>query len=234
MSVGHFAKERFLKDIIRARLFVREAKRLKMDEQSEVASAIKGAIDGVLTKYYLKEHVLNKIRVTDEEIKAYIEKNAECFQKPETVRVRQILIKVSKDAAPDDMETARKKAEEILARAKAGEDFIRLVEVYSEDKKGRKRGGDMDYVKKGRMGKEFDALVFNLKPGELSPVIKTRKGFSIFKVEGKKPARKLTIKDVRPLVTTRLKTEKERTATEKLMRELMERYKVRIHGELLK
>ncbi len=75
---------------------------------------------------------------------------------------------------------------------------------------------------------------FYMTPGELSPVIKTRKGFSIFKVEGKKPARKLTIKDVRPLVTTRLRTEKERTATEKLMRELMNRYKVKIHEEFLK
>ncbi len=234
VNIGHLARERFLEEMIRTRLFVREARRLKMDERSDVAAAIKAAIDTVLSRYYLKEHVLNRIRVTEEEIKAYMEKNPERFQTPETVRVRQILIRVRKDATTDAVEAARRKAEEILARARAGEDFVTLVNAYSEDEHTRRRGGDTGYVKRGKMGKEFDDTVFNLKPGEVSPVVRTRQGFGIFKVEERKPASTLTIKDVRPYITSRLKAEKERAAIEAITRELMQRYKVRIHRELLK
>jgi parvulin-like peptidyl-prolyl isomerase len=231
---GTKSKERFLEEIIRTRLFVREARRLKMHEKSEVAAEIQDAIDAILAHYYLKEHGLDKIRITDEEIKTYMENNPERFQRPETVKVRQIQVRVSKGAGPDALKAARKKAEEILAKAKAGEDFVKLAEAYSEDRRTRRRGGDLDYIKKGKMGKEFDDMVFHLKPGEVSPVIRTHWGLNIFKVEDQEPARELTLTDVRHMVTSRLKAEKEHAATEALTRELMERYKVKIHKELLK
>ncbi len=228
------ARERFLDELIRERLFVREARRLKMNERSDVAAEIEDAIAGVLARSYLKEQLAGKIRVTDAEIRAYMDENPRFFQTPERVRLRQILIQVNRGAGESALAAARKKAEGILTKVKAGEDFVRLVERYSEDKRSRRRGGDLDYVKKGKMGEAFDAVVFKLKPGDVSSVLRVRHGFAIVKVEDKQPAAMKTMKEARPFVTNKLQVAKESAAVESLTQELMKRYEVKVHKDLLK
>jgi parvulin-like peptidyl-prolyl isomerase len=241
-------REAFLEDMIHTKLFALEARREKMDERSDISAEIKDAVENILASNYLREHVREKIRVTDDEIKAYMEKKPELLKTPETVVVRRILIGVQKDATQETVEAARKQAEEVLAKVKAGEDFAKLSEAYSGEKEGKKekkgkkekegkkiekRSRDIVYIKKGKMGKEIDDIVFGLNIGEVSPVLRTREGFTIVKVEDKKPARNLTMKEVRLYVTSVLMAEKERDLTEALLKELTEKYGVRIHKELL-
>jgi len=228
-------KEPILEEMILTKLFSMEARREKMDQRSDVAAEIKDAVEDILASNYLKEHVLEKIRITDNEIKAYMEKNPELFKAPESVGVRRILIKVGKDAPQETLEAAGKKAEEALSRIKTGEDFAKVGEAYSGDKKDKKkkRGGDISYIKKGEMGTEIDDIVFALKIGEVSPVLRTGEGFVIVKVEERKPSRDVTLKEARHYVTSRLMAEKENTAKEALAKELMEKYDVKVHKELL-
>jgi parvulin-like peptidyl-prolyl isomerase len=228
------AKERFLDSFISTRLFSRSARLLKINERSDVATEINDAVDNVLADYYLREHVLNSIRVSEEEIRAYIDKNREAYKKRPSVRARQILVKTKKGETPDGLKNARRKAEEILAKARDGEDFARLVDAYSQDRRTRKKGGDMGYIPNGKMGGEFDEIVFNMKPGEISPVIKTDSGFGIFKVEDLRPAEKLPLADIRPMVISILKNSKESAALEDMTKELSARYKVKTNKELLK
>ncbi|MEK7181664.1 MAG: peptidylprolyl isomerase, partial [Patescibacteria group bacterium] len=65
--------------------------------------------------------------------------------------------------------TAKTKIENILQRAKAGEDFAELAKQSSEDPGSKDKGGDLDFVKQGTFVPEFDDVVFNdtLKPGEV-------------------------------------------------------------------
>jgi parvulin-like peptidyl-prolyl isomerase len=228
------AKEQFLDGFIGTRLFARAARLLKINERGDVVTEINDAIDNVLADYYLREHVLNSIRVSEEEIRAYIEKNRETLEKRSSVRTRQVLIKTKKGETPEGLKNARSKADEILIKARAGEDFTKLVDVYSEDKRTKKNGGDMDYVSKGKMGREFDEIIFNMKPGEISPVIKTKSGFGIFKVEDLKPSGKLPLADIRPMIISILKNSKEAAAVESMTKELSARYKVRTNKDLLK
>ncbi len=79
---------------------------------------------------------------------------------------------------------AKKEAEDILARVKAGDDFATLAKAMSEDPGSKDNGGDLDFVKKGTFVPEFDETVFSddLKPGEVKDsIIETDYGYHIIK-----------------------------------------------------
>ena len=78
----------------------------------------------------------------------------------------------------------KQKAEEILQKAKAGENFEQLAKDNSADTGSKDKGGDLDFVKKGAFVPEFDKILFeeNLKPGEIYPdLIETQFGWHIIK-----------------------------------------------------
>jgi len=79
-------------------------------------------------------------------------------------------------------ETAEKKANEVLAKIKAGEDFAELAKKYSEDTTAAK-GGDLDFVKKGQFVPEFEDALWKLTvPGQISELVKTVYGYHIIKL----------------------------------------------------
>ncbi|RJO60772.1 hypothetical protein C4544_04425, partial [candidate division WS5 bacterium] len=75
-----------------------------------------------------------------------------------------------------------KKANEVLAKVKAGEDFAELAKKYSEDSTASK-GGDLDFVKKGQLVPEFEDALWKLTaPGQTSELVKTVYGYHIIKL----------------------------------------------------
>ncbi len=97
----------------------------------------------------------------------------------EMVDAAHILFEV-KDTSKDA--EVRAKAEAVLKRAKAGEDFAELAKKYSEDTSSAKQGGDLGPFTRGRMAKPFEDVAFALKPGEISDLVKTQFGYHIIKV----------------------------------------------------
>ncbi len=85
-----------------------------------------------------------------------------------------------------------KKAEEILAKVKAGEDFTTLANEHSEDTSVKDNNGNLGYFPRGMMASEFEEAAFSLDVGVISELVKTDHGYHIIKVNDKK-----TIKDLR-------------------------------------
>ncbi len=109
--------------------------------------------------------------------------------KEEIYRPRLLRQMVADKYASDETVNAdaKKKAEDILAKIKAGGDFADLAKQYSQDTSAS-NGGDLGYFSKGKMVPEFEKAAFALKSGEVSAVVKTVYGYHIIKVVDVKDA----------------------------------------------
>ncbi|NOZ28940.1 MAG: hypothetical protein GXP39_12935 [Chloroflexi bacterium] len=91
--------------------------------------------------------------------------------------------------APRTEEEALALAQELVERLRAGEDFAKLAEEYSDDPGSKASGGDLGWFGRGRMVPEFEEAAFSLEPGQISDPVKTPFGYHIIQVMEKDPAR---------------------------------------------
>src|SRR5210317_512672 len=163
---------------------------------------------GMAIQELLDKEVTGKIKVSDEETKAFYDKNPQLFQQPEQIKASHILIKVQADAPADQKAEARKKIEDVQQKVKKGEDFATLAKTYSEGPSGPK-GGDLGYFRRGQMVKPFEEEAFSLKPDETSEIVETQFGYHLIKVNDKKPAKKMTYTEVKDRLSENLKKQKQ-------------------------
>jgi parvulin-like peptidyl-prolyl isomerase len=116
-----------------------------------------------------------------------------------------ILIKVDAEA---DGASQKAKAEEIIARAKAGEDFAALARQYSEDPGSGSQGGKLGWFGKGRMVPEFENACKTAKVNEIVGPVKSQFGYHIIKVTGR-TSKDYKISEIRLSVQTSTKTRNE-------------------------
>lgn len=76
----------------------------------------------------------------------------------------------------------KEKLNSIRERVLKGEDFSTLANLYSMDPGSMTKGGNLGQIGRGETYPEFEAAAFSLKPGEISPVIKTEKGYHIIQL----------------------------------------------------
>lgn len=146
-----------------------------------------------------------KISLKDKDIEDYYNTNITNFKQEEEVKARHILIKVEDDK--NDAE-AKKKAEEISARIKNGENFEELAKKYSQEPGADKSGGDLGWFGRGRMVKPFEDKAFSMAEGEVSDLVKTNFGYHIIKVEGKRAEGTKPLSEVKSMIEQTMKREK--------------------------
>jgi peptidyl-prolyl cis-trans isomerase SurA len=157
---------------------------------------VQQGIDPVEFKQNIKNHslkqqvlgreVYSRLQISTEEITKYYEAHKQEFDRPEEVRIREILISTEgKEVA--EVSALEKKAQEVLQKAKSGEKFDELA-VKNSDGSTAKDGGDLGFFPRGKMVKEIEDAAFKLRRGQVSDIIRTKYGFVIIKVEEKHEA----------------------------------------------
>jgi len=157
--------------------------------------------------------------VTDQDLQAYYDQHREEYRVPEQVKVSHILIKTPLPApgAKEDEKAiadARAKAEGVLKELKAGGDFAKLAEKYSDDPGSAKSGGDLGWIGRGRTVPEFEKAAFSLGKGQTSDLVKSSYGFHIIRVEDKQEAHLKTLAEVKSEIEEKVKQQKTARATE--------------------
>jgi peptidyl-prolyl cis-trans isomerase D len=156
------------------------------------------------------DKVRETVKVPEADIEAFYQQNIAQYQSPEEVRASHILLKTEGKTEAD----VKAKAEEILARAKAGEDFAALAKQYSEDDSNKQQGGDLDYFQRGAMVPEFEQAAFSMKAGDISELVKTSFGFHIIKKVDHRQATTRPLSEVRGELEDQLKWQKAQTEAE--------------------
>jgi peptidyl-prolyl cis-trans isomerase SurA len=103
------------------------------------------------------------------------------------IRASHILVSFNGPNGQVDTAYARARIDTVMQKLKAGADFAELAKEYSDDSGSAKNGGDLGFFGRRMMVKEFDETAFNLKPGEISDVIRTNFGYHIIKLTDQKP-----------------------------------------------
>jgi parvulin-like peptidyl-prolyl isomerase len=106
-----------------------------------------------------------------------------------------------------DAKKAEKKklAEGLLKRAKAGEDFAKLAQEYSDDPGSKDRGGEYTFPR-GQMVPEFEAAAFGMETNQISDLVTTQFGYHIIKLLEKHPAKAVSFEEAAPDIRKYLKT----------------------------
>ena len=165
----------------------------------------------------LQEKFEEDTKISENDMKKYYEDNKDDFY-TDTVTASHILIKTQDDEGNELSDTkkkeAKKKAEEVLAKVKAGEDFAELAKEYSEDSSASS-GGDLGTFGRGQMVTEFEDAAFAMNAGEISDIVQTEYGYHIIKVTDRVNKQE-SYEDVKDKIKSTLVSEKYAEYIEKL------------------
>jgi len=195
---------------------------LNEDTLTRQLSAMNFTIDKLrarLAEDATADAVLRKrITITDEQIRKYYDDNPSKFEEPQMVRVNHILmgfvdLKTGAQLSDADKQAKLKIMQDLVKRARAGEDFVKLAEQYSEDASGKQMGSELKFPRGlPKVPLEFESAAFSMKPGQISEVVPSQVGYHIIKLLEVIPAKQLAFDKEKDIIREFL----ERTEIEKI------------------
>jgi peptidyl-prolyl cis-trans isomerase SurA len=148
--------------------------------------------DQMMTERVREREVQGRIKVTDAEIDAFLDKKRAALEQGGQVNLAQVLVTVPEGAADSVVAERRARAEAALARIKGGEDFAKVAREVSEDS-NKARGGEIGMRPADRLPDIFVNAVQGLKSGEVAPaLLRSGAGFHILKVVERQGGASLT------------------------------------------
>ena len=182
----------------------------------------------MVAETYLRREIAPKVHVEEARAETYFRDHEKDFFQPQMYEVNHILISTidatrqGKADNPQDQkkadriiqginEEARKTAETVNEKIKAGEDFAELAKKYSEDEESKNNGGALGTLLPHTTLPEIAAVMTKLKEGETSEVVQSAYGYHIVKLTGKVAGRQTSFAEVKAdIMNLLLKNEMEK------------------------
>lgn len=136
----------------------------------------------LLTAQRMQQKITEKISVTPQDVKNYFNSIPKDSLPSINKEVEIAQIVFNPKLTKEEKQLSREKAESLRERIKKGEDFATLATLYSQDPGSAPAGGDLGFADRSTFVKEFAAMAFKLKAGEISPVFETDFGFHFLQV----------------------------------------------------
>jgi peptidyl-prolyl cis-trans isomerase C len=229
--------EKFKKDLldilVKRMALAAEARKKGIDKKADVKNLISIYTNGILMTELLKAEVTDKVKIDDADLEVYYKTHESEFKHPQLVRVRHILIKATKDMSDEDKAKAKKKAEDLLAKIRSGEDFEKLASEFSEDDGSKARGGDLGFLEMGSLPKPFEKVAFSLKPGEVGGPVETSAGYHIIKLEEKKDAGVWPLETVKEQVREKVLRQIVNGKAKEYVEQVVKESKIEVHPDLI-
>jgi len=129
----------------------------------------------------LRETKNMEIQISRREVESFYSSYQDSLPElKESVKLQHILVNV--EASESALGTARDKAEKVLKRLRSGEDFEALAREFSEDPGSASRGGNLGTLQRGDLVREYEAVAFDLEPGQISEVVQSQFGLHIIQL----------------------------------------------------
>ena len=173
----------------------------------------------MLLEKVIAQDVNAKIQVTDGDAELYFKANRKTYVSERKVRAAQIVVR------------DRDRAEEILKRLKAGEDFGKVARAVSIGPEAE-RGGDLGFFERGMMPEAIDRVVFSLPVGKMSGVVKSPYGFHIIIVLDRQDRGGRKFAEAKERVSADLRKLKEAESYERWIEGLKTKAVIRINRPL--
>lgn len=137
--------------------------------------------DEVLIGRLRQKEVESRILVTDQDVDLYLANQG--ADNNTELHLAHILVSIPDGATSEERDKRRARAQGLLKRVRAGEDFGQIA-ITSSDGQQALQGGELDWKKAADLPSLFATAAAKLKPDETSDVLETGSGFHIIKLLG--------------------------------------------------
>ena len=176
---------------------------------------------------YVENELTSDIALSDDEVRAYYDANPTEFHREPSVQLRQIVVKVDRGASEEQVNQARTAAERARERVRTGQEFADVAREVSDDGSAA-NGGLVGDVTLEELVSPLREAVVDLPIGELSPVLRSRFGFHVLRVEARQDAKSLTFADAEEMIRQQLLEERKQAARDRWLRQLRAEARVEI------
>lgn len=206
-------RKAILDQLIAQKLFLIDAKKTMLEYDPQFKAQLAKVKDDLLFQFAVSK-TLEKVKVTDEEIKAFYDSNPAQFQGQPTVAASHILV------------DSEEQANELLGKIRSGEMKFEDAAIEFSTCPSAGRGGSLGEFGRGQMVAEFDEACFSMQVGELRGPIKTQFGYHLIRLDASNEAQPIKLEEVKENIREHLMTEKGHKAYQTRINQLKLMYPV--------
>lgn len=202
-AAGYSFPESIIEDFVQERIRERYGDRVKLIKTLEAQNMTYEQFRTDIRDQFIVEqmnlkNVSSAVIISPFKIETYYKEHTNDFKLQDQIRLRMIELR-KRDG--EDPAAKQALARELLAKLNVGDKFAQLAEVYSDGSQKRD-GGDLGWINRSSLRKEFAEATANLKPGQRSGVIDAPDACFLLQVE------EVKIAQLRPLAEVRDEIEK--------------------------
>lgn len=178
----------------------------------------------ILEQQVLGREVYSKIAVTENEVRAYYEKNKDEYRLPERFRIRELVI--PKGVTAEEKTKTEKILLEIRKQIEEKKNFESLVRIYSTAPT-KDLGGDAGWFNKGMLRPSIEEAALALNQGDVSPVVETARDYYFVQLIDREASPYQSFSEVKDKLMTKVQEPKAESAIEQFMNDLRTRTNIR-------